>query len=214
MAACWADDVKSNATREWHYSDIAFSPDGTKPQLKPVKGDVVRAIETFAKQVGDKKLPDDQRARALRYLIHFVGDIHQPLHCATRCTAARPEGDRGGNDFKVKGPGDLHTSWDGGVGIFAKVERPLTASGQAVIKNRAAEFQQAFPKASLGSAARSQSRTTWRKESSDAAKATAYNLPEGTKPTQQYVDAARDVVRKRVALAGYRLAGLLNGWLR
>ena len=65
-AACRADDVKSNADREWHYSDIAFSPDGTKPQWKPMKGGVVGAIETFAKQVGDKKLPDEQRARVRR----------------------------------------------------------------------------------------------------------------------------------------------------
>ncbi len=213
-AACWADDVKSNATREWHYSDIAFSPDGTKPQLQPVKGDVVGAIEAFAKQVGDKTLPDEQRARALRYLLHFVGDIHQPLHCVTRCTAALPQGDRGGNDFKVKGEVNLHAYWDGGVGVFARVLRPLSADGQAIIKNRATEIQHAFPKSSLGSAAKSQSRKTWQKESFEAAKSVAYNLPEGTKPTAQYEDAARQLVRKRVALAGYRLAGMLSGRMK
>lgn len=213
-AACWADDVKSNATREWHYSNVPFSPDGTTPQLKPVKGDVVGAIEKFAKQVGDKTLPDVQRAKALRYLIHFVGDIHQPLHCIARCTAARPEGDRGGNDFKVKGEENLHHYWDGGVGIFAPIKPPLSAADQAIIKNRAAEFQRAFSKATLGSTARLQSRKTWRKESFEAAKATAYNLPERTKPTQPYIDAGQKMVRKRVALAGYRLAGLLNARLK
>ena len=142
-----------------------------------MKGDVVSAIETFARQVGDKTLPDEpfgpelmaegQRARALRYLLHLVGDIHQPLYCATRCTQALSQGDRGGNDFKVKGEDNLHSCWDGGVGMFARVLRPLSASGPAVIKNRAAEIQQAFPKSALGSAAKSQSRKTWRKETAE-----------------------------------------------
>ena len=162
-AACRADDVKSNADRERHDSDIGYSPDGTKP----VKGDAVGAIETFAKQVGDKALPDEQRARALRYLLHLVGDIHQPLHCATHCTQAPSQGDRGGNDFKMKGEDNLRSCWDGGVGISAYVLRSLSASGQAVIKNRAAEIQHAFPKSALGSAAKSQSRKTWRKETAE-----------------------------------------------
>ncbi len=137
---------------------------------------MVGASETFAKQVGDQKLPDEQRARALRYLLHLVGDIHQPLHGATRCTAAHPEGDRGGNDFKVKGEVNLHSYWDGGVGMFAHVLRPLSTEGRAIIKNRAAEIQHAFRKSALGPATKSQSRKTWRKESFEAAKSVAYRL--------------------------------------
>ena len=61
--------------------------------------------------------PDAPRAK-LSFLIHFLGDVHQPLHCATRFTADDfPKGDRGGNDFMIKLSGHssavaLHTFWD------------------------------------------------------------------------------------------------------
>ena len=51
----------------------------------------------------------------LRLLIHFIGDIHQPLHCVTRITKDRPNGDFGGNSFKIKPINDitnLHALWD------------------------------------------------------------------------------------------------------
>ena len=51
---------------------------------------------------------------ALRLLIHYLGDIHQPLHCASRVDDEYPEGDRGGNSFplRVSGFRNLHMLWD------------------------------------------------------------------------------------------------------
>jgi hypothetical protein len=71
---------------------------------------------------------DAQAAQALRFVIHFVGDIHQPLHCATRVSHAHPEGDRGGNLFMVavsdengsSHPAKLHGYWDGELGTIPK----------------------------------------------------------------------------------------------
>ena len=54
-----------------------------------------------------------EKSWSLRFFIHFVGDLHQPLHVATRCTPAMPECDAGGNKFPLKGsPNELHALWD------------------------------------------------------------------------------------------------------
>src|ERR1051325_3206679 len=80
-AACWADDVKTDADRNCHFFDEPFSPDGTTPKLKAVNCDVVSALRT-AEQVLRSNTTKAKKARQLRYLIHLTGDIHQPLHCA------------------------------------------------------------------------------------------------------------------------------------
>jgi len=52
---------------------------------------------------------------ALRLLIHYLGDIHQPLHCSTRVDSAFPQGDKGGNEFAIPNhyeSEDLHAVWD------------------------------------------------------------------------------------------------------
>lgn len=77
------------------------------------------AIGLTAATLGNSASTDLDRARALRFLVHFAGDIHQPLHAAEMYSAAFPDGDLGGNYFKVSVPGfpsitNLHYYWDGG----------------------------------------------------------------------------------------------------
>lgn len=58
---------------------------------------------------------DEGKSLALRLLIHFMGDIHQPLHCSDRYTTENPKGDKGGNDFALKNhysANELHAVWD------------------------------------------------------------------------------------------------------
>ena len=69
---------------------------------------VVAAIEKYTAILRDKSQPKDKRREALTFVVHFVGDIHQPLHTAG-------DKDRGGNDIKVRYLGsetNLHTVWD------------------------------------------------------------------------------------------------------
>lgn len=76
------------------------------------------------------KNEDEGKAQALRLLIHYYGDVHQPLHDANRYTKARPHGDRGGNDFILKyhlSANELHAVWD--TVIYANhksIKRPFT----------------------------------------------------------------------------------------
>lgn len=62
----------------------------------------------------------------LHFLIHYVGDIHQPLHGASMVSSRFPKGDKGGNDFKIKHKdGDLHTLWDKAVDFMPNIRAPL-----------------------------------------------------------------------------------------
>jgi len=77
------------------------------------------------------KSEDEGKSQALRLLIHYYGDIHQPLHDANRYTKERPSGDRGGNDFVLKyhySSNELHAVWDTVVYKNHKsIKRPFTA---------------------------------------------------------------------------------------
>jgi hypothetical protein len=111
----WADELREKGgeagqrSKRWHYVDFR-SPDCAYAAARDCpKGDcVVEAIDREFRRLADRKLPDAQRAEALKYLVHFVGDVPQPLH-------ASPVPDKGGLQFQVswKGEGDnLHKVWD------------------------------------------------------------------------------------------------------
>ena len=73
--------------------------------------DFISALETQTRILANKRLPREQRVEALKFVIHFVGDIHQPLHCVDR------NGDKGGNAQLVfyreqKAATNLHRVWD------------------------------------------------------------------------------------------------------
>ena len=131
-ASHWADDLRPFAEFKFaavqHFADFPFSADGTPvPADQPGPDNVIVALERNV-EVLKTSTDDNARAQALRFIIHFVGDIHQPLHCSTRVDSAHPDGDRGGNDFFVRVPDDngrlqkknLHSYWDGGLGRFPK----------------------------------------------------------------------------------------------
>lgn len=113
-ASTWMDEVRSDDdydhTHDWHWVSI---PDGKKyPETdKNPDGDLVEAIGRMKAVIQDERRPREERAQALRFLVHLIGDIHQPLHVGTG-------EDRGGNDVKVEWFGrgsNLHRVWDSGM---------------------------------------------------------------------------------------------------
>jgi S1/P1 Nuclease len=113
-ASTWADEIKWQRpnTRPWHYVDIEVGTRGYDKVTDCPTGDcVVAQIERDEAILKDKRLATPVRAEALRFLIHFVGDLHQPLHCADNR-------DRGGNEVKVligRRHENLHVVWDANV---------------------------------------------------------------------------------------------------
>ena len=115
--ANWADDLRNDPagralgkrTARLHFINFA-SPDCRYRATRdcPDGNCVVAAIERYARILGDPARGQAERAEALRFLVHFVGDVHQPLH-------ASPRDDRGGNRFQLQFEGrgtNLHAIWD------------------------------------------------------------------------------------------------------
>ena len=110
-ASTWADEIRPHRreTSRWHYVDIPIGSAGYDAGRDCLADDcVVGQIERDEKIIGARQLMPAIRSEALRFLIHFVGDLHQPLHASNNQ-------DRGGNEVKVLFQGrrtNLHAIWD------------------------------------------------------------------------------------------------------
>lgn len=116
-AATWPDDMRSDSDIFWQRTASPFHyvtvPQGrTYAQAgAPPEGDAVTALARFAQVLRDPNATLEDKRMALRFSIHIVGDLHQPLH-------AGRQGDRGGNDVRVTWFGaqtNLHSVWDSGM---------------------------------------------------------------------------------------------------
>lgn len=187
----------------WHFVDLPFSPDGTP--LDPVPTPNARTQIAAFRAVLASDSSDSLKSYDLVWLLHLVGDIHQPLHCVTRFTSALPQGDAGGNFVKLNGGSNLHKFWDSQAGDG---DNPLTIISWANNLSPAP-----------AAAAANLDAKAWASESFSAAKAKAYAAPikTGAGPytlTAAYRNAALAVAKKRIALAGARLARILNRELK
>lgn len=221
-AAHWPDDLRPitefDSFKELHFIDTAFSDDGTALPALPTPN-IVSAMQDEV-NILKTSTDDNERAQALRFLIHFVGDVHQPLHCATRVSSANPQGDRGGNLVSIKVPGangtvkttNLHSYWDSGISTFpptgANFAPPSLTKVAAAATQAVAGNPDTDPGLNLSDPTSFQA---WADESFALAKDVAYKgIKTGSKPNAAYRTNGAKVARQRVAWGGYRLAALLN----
>jgi hypothetical protein len=191
----------------WHFLDSPFTQDGTTLPAIPnpnAESEVDKLRKTLALAKSSKT--DALKSYDLVWLMHIVGDVHQPLHSSTRVSSADPQGDNGGNNVKLADPSkELHAFWDG---------LPGDSSNPADVIPYASALPAADPAlVSIKNA------STWTKESFDLAQSAVYVLPIGpgdgpfTLDTP-YKDKAKKIADERVALAGERLANLINDELK
>jgi len=220
-AAHWADDLRPFAEfdhlKPFHFVDFPFSTDGTPVPAEALDPDnILKALEDNVNILKTSTDPNAQ-AQALRLIIHFVGDIHQPLHCATRISSANPtaEGDRGGNLVRLTVSGKhtpLHSYWDNGINSFPKTgpnfaPPPLSEIPAAVQRARRGN-PPTNPSIRLDQPTNFK---LWADESFALAKSVAYRgITIGGTPNASYNRRALAVANQRVAWGGYRLAALLN----
>ena len=217
-AAHWPDDLRPipefDCFKELHFVDTAFSDDGTALSSLPTPN-IINALKDAVDTL-KTSTDDNARAQALRFLIHFVGDIHQPLHSATRVRKATPEGDRGGNLVSIKigapKPTNLHSFWDGGLGTFPRGGPNFSPPSLGSVAAAATKIVAANPdtdaELNLNDPTNFQS---WADESLKLAKEVAYDgINNGSTPSAAYRTEGAAVASKRVAWGGYRLAALLN----
>ena len=172
------------------------------------------ASQAYARELAllrDRNAPAAARARALRILVHVLADVHQPLHAADH-------GDRGGNELLVDigrraRPRPLHRAWDSDF-----VKRAVRGESEA----RFAAELVAQHRSAIGSIQAGELRD-WMDESTAIARDYVYGrlpgfacgaaLPPVVQLPPEYADGAAGIVRERLALAGIRLAGVLNSVL-
>jgi len=192
--------------RYWHFVDTPFTQDGAPLPAIPVPN-VQERIGIFRGVLASTD-PDPLKSYDLTWLLHLVGDVHQPLHSATRVSSTQPDGDAGGNLVKICNPGcggNLHAFWDEILGTSANPNDAVTVG-------------KSLPAPDPTEAGKSDA-ADWVTESFEDAKSAVYVTPVGAGSgpfpiTAAYTDAARTLARQRVALAGARLANLLNTELK
>ena len=211
-ASYWADCIKPMGDRfsyqsSWHYQNVDIcKPFDLKAACKD--GNCVSAqVERQARLLADKNVPVRERLMALAFLVHFMGDLAQPMHAGDR-------GDKGGNDVKanyglVGGRTNLHSIWDGYLAERAISTPPGGAAG--LVAGMSADERDALAAGTV---------TDWSRESWAAARDQAYASligdPCGEKPTarptltEAEVQKLIPMLRRDVTAGGLRLARLLD----
>jgi hypothetical protein len=219
-AATWADTWRAShrETSQWHFVDLELGkpdldaacfghpPSAVPASAGPEKACLVDRLAAFEAELKDPATPQAERIVALKYVLHFVGDVHQPLHAAD-------DADRGGNCVRLALGGarttNLHSYWDTGL------VTPLGSDPVAVAETLRAAIGPAQRAAwSQGDAA------VWAMESYGVAKAVVYwpGAPAGCAPDaapvslpEGYEAKAEAAVKVQLEKAGVRLAWVLNG---
>jgi hypothetical protein len=233
--ACWMDDLRKNETMpnhglflSWHYIDIGLSPSDPRPSFEPgndneMHGDVVQALKrAMVVLQGGTDPYVKSKAMACALVMHLVGDIHQPLHCATKYffSGGHLHQDAGGNKEDVLNgpPGEagkfnLHAFWD--AAYRASFD---DASGKVALDlpsipalAKILEQQPPPPDADLETHF-----DRWAWESNKVARDFVYRQLTATdnkkycRLSSGYVAQASTLARQRLVLAAWRLATLLN----
>jgi hypothetical protein len=215
-AGVWADDLKSEGNyleANWHFIDLPVEDESNpppEPPPAPPAENVAWAISEGSSTVRAAKSTLLDKSRQLRFMVHFVGDVHQPLHAASYFSEQFPDGDAGGNAWAITSSiaKNLHSFWDSGAGQWATdLPRPLSPASQAQLKTEAAALMSEHPASSFGSLVAAWPPTVWANESVELAATVAYTAPQAPTPIpDDYITEAVALCRKQVALAGYRLA--------
>ncbi len=202
--ASWADEVRNQRreTSTWHYINIPVAtPKGDWRPFCPPTGCVVGVIPELIAKVKDTSLTTAQRGEALKFLVHFVGDMHQPLHVGDK-------GDRGGNDVQVvylDRPTNLHSLWD----------TPILDTAE----QRDPQLKAKLEKKAGFSERRRHSKGTlddWAWDAHAASRDIAYGLLPAARPAvlgDDYFARASPVVQAQIRRGGVRLAKILNDTL-
>jgi len=211
--AAWPDTLhgqKIETYSHWHYTNLPFSDDGTPLKNVSPTDNVIWALSLIKPVIQNTKANKFERARFLGFFAHFVGDIHQPLHTTSRISAELPNGDEGGNLFYIQHPSlttqsiSLHKYWDQGLGLLDVASSFYNIS---LISN---DISQKFPEDFFGSRVLNFNFKSWGAEGFDLAQEYVYVTPPNQVPTSQYVKSGIGIIEQRLALAGYRLAAMLN----
>ena len=201
----WADEIRDRRrdTSPWHYVDIPLQARAYDPKRDCRDGDcVVAQIENDLRVLTNRRIGDGARRDALRFLIHFAADVHQPLH-------AEDNDDRGGNQVRVylgRKRATLHRVWDSDV--VEALGRDTAAIASDIEQSLSPQERKAW---SQGTPAQ------WADEAHAIARERIYPQLQGRQELRlprDYAWRQAAITRMQLARAGLRLAWLLNTTLK
>lgn len=226
----WADIVRDKRFKnryakyhhgKWHYLDTFWREvDGKVELVSDLKPDEENALERlymFDKVLRDASASDEDRAIALAWIMHIVGDLHQPLHDSGRVTKYDPKGDQGGNLFIVSPKGakgedrvSLHWFWDSIIG--RSVPRQNDECDSDYIPPIAKQIMNKFPYSKMQNRLELGKFDEWQQEGFKIASTKLYpaSLKFNETPSEAYKKQAFEIAQEQIALAGYRLGDMLN----
>ncbi|HVF51901.1 MAG TPA: S1/P1 nuclease [Pyrinomonadaceae bacterium] len=219
--AVWMDDFKSDSLNDnyanWHYINYKPLFDGVpeRANVGPEPTNVLDRLNWLINTLRAGVEKDKDEAELLGFLFHLVGDVHQPMHTTTRYSPKNPDGDAGGNGFAVQMPAEtriknLHSFWDSAGGQFGFDGVTRDAAGATRIRGFADRIMKDFP-ASAMPERKTLDVQQWVDESNTLARKVAYaKIKDGDAPAKSYTDETQKITARRIALAGYRLAEVLN----
>lgn len=197
--AAWADAIRDTrrATAPWHYVNIPVIDSTWQPRRHCPRSCIVSALDSLIPALTDQKAAKAKRADALRFVVHLIGDLHQPLHAGDR-------GDRGGNDVRIRFEGrlmTLHAFWD------SHLLRAVSPDERALVDRLVAQAERRpdLDRIRQGTIA------AWAMESHDVARARIYAvLPQDLIITRSHVNEVAALVHEQLFRAGIRLAAVLE----
>lgn len=198
--ASWADEVRNQPeyrnTAGWHFVNLplGLSRSKFKDSIIAIKNEnLLTALALNELIIRDSSATKNQKVIALKFIVHLVGDAHQPMHVSRAA-------DKGGNTIQVQFDGkgtNLHSLWDSrlldhqGLSITQLVEK------DKVSKSRIRKWQRAKP-------------VDWLFESYKISSKLYEEVEQNNKLDEAYYQSHIDIVNKRIEMGGIRLAGVLN----
>lgn len=227
LAARWPDDIRGDLDYDkpdWHYINYPYKPAGEPERVTTVGPAEVNILTAFRENLDKLKgnAAGRERAIALCWLLHLVGDVHQPLHTTRLFTAQfpAPEGDRGGTRFYIRATPDaevisLHKFWD---------DLILGSEDFRAARNTAIRLRLEHPRQALGELAPKPAESDFRLwaegEGVALARSKVYregklsgssSREEGPVLPADYAQTVQPLAQRRLVLAAHRLVNLLFG---
>ncbi len=220
-ASVWPDQIRRRGNpydrATWHYTNFPLRPDSfAMAETLTPENDVLFGIDESLRVLGSAREDAIDRAVHLSWLLHLIGDLHQPLHAATLVNDVYPEGDRGGNDFFIRprpnrAGMNLHAFWDQLLGTSDTVRE---------IRNQTTLLGHTYTRLALLELREATDPMAWAMESRQLCIEAVYlngtlageleaRRDQAPVLPDDYPMRAKQIAERRAALAAYRLADVL-----
>ena len=228
LMATWADIIrdrnfdnryKKYHKGNWHYDDEFWTQKDGRIEYLKAPEDGGKALEIIAEydKLIRSKASDAQKAVAIAWLEHLIGDIHQPMHASARVTDTELKGDQGGNLFLLTPQGtprdkqeNLHWFWDSIV--VRNVPNKKDDCDADFLEPLAQKFMKKYPFEKMQNRLAVSNYESWAKESLTSAQNDVFSpdLKRFETPSKKYREKAYRIAEERLTLAGYRMGEMFN----